>query len=158
MPGGFAGRGRRRLGLILIAAAAIWGPAPRAAAQLPGINLSVTPQTLSFNLKGGLPIGVAAQPLTVRVTALGRRPWRLTVVALGNLMSPEGAQIPAQQVSWQGSPGGVFTSGALVPGQPVLLGQGQGSKEGVLRFVLNNRWEYAAGHYSLRLLFNVTSP
>ena len=145
------------MGLILLAAAAIWGPASQAAAQLPGVNLSITPQTLSFNIQGGQP-GAAAQTLTVRVTALGRRPWRLTVTALGNLTSADGGQIPAQQVSWQGSPGAVFTSGALIPGQPVLLAQGQGSKEGTLRLVLKNRWDYAAGRYRLRLLFNVTSP
>jgi hypothetical protein len=94
----------------------------------------------------------------VSVQALGHRPWRLTVIALGNLLSAEGAQIPIQQVSWMGSPAVVFTSGSLAPGQPVLVGQGQGSREGVLRFVLKNRWEFAEGRYSIRLQFNLTSP
>jgi len=160
MPGAFIDRGGQRcaIGLILIAAAAIWGSAPWAAAQLPGVGFSVTPQTLSFNIKGGLQLVAAPQAITVRVQALGHRPWRLTVVAMGDLVSAEGDQIPIQQVSWQGSPGGVFTGGAFTPGQPVLLAQGQGSKEGVLRFILKNRWEYAAGRYRIRLLFNITSP
>ena len=151
---GKAMRGEQLSPLVI---AALFALGSRAAAQLPGVNLSITPQTLSFNIQGGQP-GAAAQTLTVRVTALGRRPWRLTVTALGNLTSADGGQIPGQQVSWQGSPGAVFTSGALIPGQPVLLAQGQGSKEGTLRFVLKNRWDYAAGRYRLRLLFNVTSP
>ncbi len=134
-------------------------PGSRAAAQLPGVSLSVTPQSLVFtNVQAHGPVAAAQQELTVRVLALGRRPWRLTVLALGNLLSGEGAQIPIQQVSWKGSPAAVFISGALVPGQPVLMGQGQGSKQGVLRFILKNRWEYAEGRYSVRLLFNVTSP
>jgi hypothetical protein len=132
---------------------------PRAAAQLPGVSLSVTPQALTFNnVQARTPVAAAQQELTVRVLALGHRPWRLTVVALGNLQSAEGAQIPIQQVSWKGSPAAVFISGVLVPGQPVLVGQGQGSKEGVLRFILKNRWEDAEGSYSIRLQFNITSP
>lgn len=147
-----------RLGAIVsLTVISLFGPTSRAAAQLPGVSLSVNPQSLTFNnVQARTPVAAAQQELTVRVLALGSRPWRLTVVALGNLVSGEGAQIPIQQVSWKGT--GVLSSGVLVPGQPVLVGQGQGSKEGVLHFVLTNRWEYAEGRYGVRLLFNVTSP
>jgi hypothetical protein len=134
-------------------------PGSRAAAQLPGIRLLVTPPSLSFNnVTAKQPVTPAQCELVVRVLVQGRRPWRLTVVAFGNLQSGEGDQIPIQAVSWQGSPAAVFASGTLTPGQPVLVGQGQGSRDGVLRFVLKNRWEYAAGQYGVKLLFRCTSP
>jgi hypothetical protein len=134
-------------------------PGSRAAAQLPGISVIIAPQSLSFhNIIASLPVAAAQQDLTVRVMTLGGRPWRLTAVALGHLQSGEGDQVPIQQVSWKGSPAAVFTSGTLIQGQPVLVGQGQGTREGVLRFVLKNRWQYAAGQYRVRLLFNITSP
>jgi hypothetical protein len=149
-------RGRAIVALAFAALCALSG---RAGAQLPGVSLSVTPQSLSFNnVQARTPVAAAQQELTVRVLTLGRQPWRLTVTALGNLLSSEGDQIPIQQVSYKGNPAAVFSGGALIPGQPVLVGQGQGSKEGILRFILENRWEYAAGHYSVRLLFTITSP
>ncbi len=144
---------------MLIALALLMAaPGSRAAGQLPGLSLLVAPRALSFNNATGNRLVDAAQPLMLRVQALGRRPWRLTVVALGNLQSGEGEQIPIQQVSWRGSPATVFTSGTLIPGQPVLVAQGQGSSEGVLHFVLKNRWQHARGNYGVKLLFGLTSP
>lgn len=137
---------------------AVLGLAPRAAAQLPGVQLIVTPPTVSFpRITGNIPVA-AAQPLTVQVVAPGQRPWRLMVMAVGPLQSAEGAQIPSQQVSWQASPSPAFSNGTLSAGQPQLVGRGQGSKVGVLRFILKNRWEYAEGQYSQRLLFTLSSP
>lgn len=143
--------------MALIVASIFW-LAPQAAAQLPGVQLIVTPKAISFNILGGKPMAMARQELTVQVVALGRRPWRLTVTALGNLQSGEKDQIPVQQVTWKGSPAGVINNGTLIAGQPVLVGQGQGSRVGVLHFVLKNRWEYPAGQYNLRLMFNISSP
>jgi len=131
--------------------------APRAAAQLPGVQLIVTPPTVSFpRITGDMP--AAALPLTVQVVAPGQRPWRLMVTAMGPLQSGEGAQIPSQQVSWQAGPSPAFINGILSSGQPHLVARGQGSKVGVLRFFLKNRWEFAEGHYSQRLLFTLSSP
>lgn len=142
-----------------LAMVALFSLGSRAESGLPGIRLIVNPPSISFNnVKPGISVSAAQQQLTVHVMAPGRRPWRLTVVALGNLQSPEGDQIPIQQVSWKGSPGAVFTSGTLTPGQPLLVAQGQGSQEGVLSFVLKNRWEYPAGRYGVALRFSITSP
>ncbi len=136
----------------------VMGLAPRAAAQLPGVQLIVTPPTVNFpRITGNMPVAVAA-PVTVQVVAPGQRPWRLMVTALGPLQSGEGAQIPSQQVSWQGGPSGVFVNGVLSMGQPQLVARGQGSKVGLLRFTLKNRWEFAEGNYSQRLLFTLSSP
>jgi len=137
---------------------AVLGLAPRAAAQMPGVQLIVTPPTISFpKIVGNIPVA-AAVPLTVQVVAPGQAPWRLMVTAVGPLQSGEGAQIPNQQVSWQAGPSPAFTNGTLSTGQPQLVGRGQGSKVGVLQFFLKNRWEHAEGNYSLRLHFTLSSP
>jgi hypothetical protein len=138
---------------------AVLGLASSAAAQLPGMQLIVTPPTVSFpKITGGdIPV-VAAQPLTIQVVISGERPWRLMVMAQGPLQSGEGAEIPSQQVSWKAGPAPVFISGTLSPNQPQLVARGQGSKAGVMNFFLRNRWEYAKGNYSLRLHFTLSSP
>jgi hypothetical protein len=136
---------------------AVLGLAPRAAAQLPGVQLIVTPPTVSFPVMTGSMVATA-QPLTVQVVVPGQRPWRLMVTAVGPLQSAEGTVIPSGQVSWQGGPAPVFVDGTLSPNQPQLTARGQGSKVGVLRFTLKKRWEYAAGNYSQRLLFTLSSP
>ena len=136
----------------------VLGGAPRAAAQLPGMQLIVTPPTVTFpRITGDMPVAVAS-PLTVQVVAPGQRPWRLMVTAVGPLQSGEGAEIPNQQVSWQAGPSPAFINGTLGSGQPQLVGRGQGSKVGVLRFFLKNRWGFAEGNYSLRLHFTLSSP
>jgi hypothetical protein len=136
---------------------AVLGLAPRAAAQLPGVQLIVTPPTVSFPVMTGSMVA-AAPPLTVQVVVPGQRPWRLTVTPVGPLQSAEGAVIPPGQVSWKGGPAPVFVDGTLSPNQPQLTARGQGSKVGVLRFTLKKRWEYAEGNYSQRLLFTLSSP
>lgn len=136
------------------------GLAPRAAAGPPlGVQLIVAPQSLSFQkVTAGMPAVAAQPPLSIQVLAPGQQPWRLTVMALGPLQSVEGAQIPSQQVSWHGSPAPVFMSGTLRANRPQLVARGQGSKAGVLQFILKNRWEFAEGTYSQRLLFTLSSP
>jgi hypothetical protein len=129
---------------------------PAAAAGLSGGQLIVTPSTLSFQV--GPPPSMAAVEIAVQVIVSGHIPWRLTVTPLGPLQSPEGSEIPASQVTWQGNPGPVFLSGTLSSNNPQLLARGEGSKSGVVRFFLINRWDLAAGQYSQRLLFNLSSP
>ncbi len=136
----------------------VLGWAPRAAAQLPGVQLIVTPTTITFpKITGNMRV-VDAPPLTVQVVAPGQRPWRLMVTAVGPLQSGEGAEIPNQQVSWQAGPSPAFVNGTLSSGQPQMVGRGQGSKVGVLRFFLKNHWGFAEGNYSLRLHFTLSSP
>jgi hypothetical protein len=131
---------------------------PRAAAQLPGVQLIVTPSTVSFPRITGTMTVAVAPPITVQVVAPGQRPWRLRVMAMGPLLSAEGAQIPVQQVSWHAGSSPAFFGGVLSPNRPQLVAQGQGSKVGVLNFILKNRWEFAEGNYNLRLQFTLSSP
>ena len=129
---------------------------PALAAGPSGGQVIVTPNTLTFRM--GSPPAVATAEITVQVIVPGHLPWRLTVLALGPLRTPEGSEIPAAQITWQGSPGPVFVSGALSADHPQFLARGEGPKVGVLRFFLKNRWDLNAGQYGQRLLFNLSSP
>lgn len=140
----------------LILAVILGLASPAAAAGPAGGQLIITPNTLSFRV--GPPPMVATAEVTVQVVTPGRVPWRLTVMALGPLRSMDGAEIPAAQVTWKGSPGPLFMNGALSANQPQLLAKGQGSKVGVVRFFLKNHWDLAEGRYGQRLLFNLSSP
>ena len=104
------------------------------------------------------PPSTATCEVTIRVVAPGRTPWRLTVLALGPLQSPKGSNIPASRVSWKGNPGHVFFDGTLSDKHPQMLGRGQGSKVGVVQFLLKNDWDLAAGRFNQKFLFNLSSP
>lgn len=143
--------------LVRLILAVILGLAsPAAAAGPSGGQLIIFPNTLSFRV--GPPPMLAHAEIAVQVITPGKVPWRLTVMALGPLRSTDGSEIPASQVTWKSSPGPLFVNGALSANQPQLLAKGQGSKAGVVRFFLKNRWDLAEGHYSQRLLFNLSSP
>jgi hypothetical protein len=129
---------------------------PAVAAGPSGGQLIVTPNTLNFRV--GTPPAVAVAEVTVQVMVPGHTPWRLTVIALGPLRTAEGSEIPAAQVTWQGSPGPLFVNGTLSANHPQILARGEGTKVGVVRFFLKNRWDLAAGQYGQRLLFNLSSP
>jgi hypothetical protein len=142
--------------VVALALGAIPGPAPLEAAGPAGTQLFVTPNKISFRMRP--PPSIAVCEVTVRVVAPGRIPWRLTVMALGPLQSPKGSRIPASRVTWKGSPGQVFQDGTLSDKHPQLLGRGEGSKVGVVRFLLKNGWDVATGRFSQKFIFNLSSP
>jgi hypothetical protein len=141
---------------LALALGAILGPAGLQAAGPPGVQLFVTPNKISFRM--GPPPSTTICEVTIRVVAPGRTPWRLTLLALGPLQSPKGSQIPASRVTWKGSPGHVFFSGTLSDKHPQLLGRGEGSKVGVVRFLLKNDWGLAAGRFNQKFIFDLSSP
>ena len=140
---------------LALALGNIPGPACLKAAGTAEVQLFVKPTMMSFHL--GPPPFTAVCEVTIRVVAAGRAPWRLTVQALGPLQSPKGSQIPASRVTWKGSPGNVFFDGTLSE-HPQLLGRGQGSKVGVVRFLLKNSWDLAPGQFNQKFLYNLSSP
>lgn len=141
---------------LALALGMVPGPAGLHAASQGGVQLFVVPNRISFQM--GPPLSVTTCEVTVRVAAPGRTPWRLTILALGPLQSTKGTQIPASRVTWKASPGHVFTDGTLSDKHPQLLGQGQGSKVGVVRFLLRNDWNLASGQYNQRFILNLSSP
>ncbi|MGO9532359.1 MAG: hypothetical protein ACLP3B_14435 [Syntrophobacteraceae bacterium] len=141
---------------LALALGNIPGPAGLKAAGAAGVQLFVAPTTMSFHM--GPPPSTAECEVTIRVIAPWRAPWRLTVQALGPLQSPQGSQIPASRVTWKGSPGNVFFDGTLSDKHPQMLGRGQGSKVGVVRFLLQNSWDLAPGRFNQKFLYNLSSP
>jgi len=140
----------------ILALGAIPGPATLEAAGSAGTQLFVTPNKISFRM--GPPPSTAVCEVTIHVVAPGRAPWRLTVQALGPLQSPKGSQVPSSRVTWKGTPGHVFFDGTLSDKHPQLLGRGQGSKTGVVRFLLKNSWDLATGRFNQKFIFNLSSP
>ena len=149
-------RGRVFASIAALALSLIWGPASLEAAGPPGVQLFVAPTTMSFRM--GPPPSTATCEVTIRVVAAGRAPWRLTIQAMGPLQSPKGSQIPASRVTWKGSPGPVFFDGTLSDRHPQMLGRGQGSKVGMVRFLLKNDWGLAAGRFNQKFIFDLSSP
>lgn len=151
---------RRVISLIAVTAAlalgAIPGPSTLEAAGPAGVQLFVIPNRISFRM--GPPPSTAVCEVTIRVVAPGRTPWRLTVLAVGPLTSRKGSAVPASRVTWKGSPGDVFFDGTLSDKHPQLLGRGEGSRVGVVRFLLKNSWDLAAGQFNQKFTFNLSSP
>jgi hypothetical protein len=140
----------------VLALGVILGPSPLWAAGPAGVQLFVTPNKISFRM--GAPPSAAVCEVTIRVVAPAHTPWRLTVLAPGPLQSPKGSQIPASRVTWKGSPGHIFLEGTLSDRHPQLLGRGEGTRVGVVRFLLKNSWDLAAGRFNQKFIFNLSSP
>ena len=101
----------------------------------------------------------AAPPLTVQVVALGAAPLAPDGDRGGApAIRRGGGDSQPGRLAGKAGPSPAFVNGTLSSGQPQLVGRGQGSKVGVLRFILKNHWGYAAGNYSLRLHFTLSSP
>ena len=71
---------------------------------------------------------------------------------------PERVSDPGFQGNLEGEPGNVFFDGTLSDKHPQLLGRGQGSKVGVVRFLLKNSWDLAPGQFNQKFLYNLSSP
>jgi len=153
-------KARKLFALTAVAAAsalgAIPGPCSLYAAGPPAVQLFVTPNKISFHMTP--PPSTAVCEVTIRVVARRRTPWRLTVLAPGPLQSVKGSQIPASRVTWKASPGNIFFDGTLSDKHPQMLGRGEGSKVGVVRFLLKNDWDLAAGQFNQKFIFNLSSP
>ena len=148
---------RAWLSACLIAWNVLW--ASPAAAGPPVVKLAVSPPNLMFRVPSALMPGAAAgADLFIQIMAQPRQPWRLTVQALGPLLSGEGIQMPPGQMKWRGSPGTVFLDGVLNPGSPQLCGRGDGPRSGVLHFIVQPGQETCAGNYKQKLLFSLSSP
>jgi hypothetical protein len=146
-----------RLPVFLLIATILW--AFPAAAGPPGVKLVVSPPNLMFRVPSPLVAGATAgADLMIQVVAQPRQSWRLTVQALGPLLSGEGAQMTAGEMRWRGSPGTIFLDGVLSPGSPQLCGRGEGPKSGVLHFLAQPGEGTNAGNYRQKLLFSLSSP
>ena len=105
---------------------------------------------------------IPALPSQVTITAKARATERavvtLTVQAADDLRS--GVEtIPAAALTWTAAGPG-FSAGTvsrLAP-QPVASWTGSGVHVGTQSYVFQNSWSYAAGTYTLSLLYTLSSP
>jgi hypothetical protein len=136
-----------------------------AAAQNTRMELSVTPRNVSFTL--GDPDTspeVAAFPIimTYRIRGLpGNRPWQLTVLASGDLMSGP-SRIDISAVRWTATPAPPFRNGTLNHSVAQIVAAGTGNVNptqlGLVTFRMQNSWTYDSGAYSQTIIFTLSAP
>ena len=96
--------------------------------------------------------------VTVKARTASTSPVSLNVIADGDLASGPDI-IPIQNVIWQASGQG-FSGGILSKSLVQAAGSwtGSGVREGVLRFYLNNSWDYPKGDYQVTVTYTLTTP
>ena len=161
--GGATGRARVRPILVALglsyAIAVLSGAAHATSARLDfGVSTlsfpSADPDAVST-------IDAVENPIAVDVTISGPDSTmsQLTVQAAGDLISgPD--QIAIDHVGWQGQGEGFVPGPAtLSKDEPRLVGQwvGRGTKNGILRFGMENSWDYAAGAYSQTVVYTLVA-
>lgn len=90
----------------------------------------------------------ASQGATIALTVLAGDDLRSGVVT-----------IPADALTWVASGAG-FASGTVSRAAPQLVASwnGSGVRSGTQTYRFRNRWNYAAGTYSVALMYTLTSP
>jgi hypothetical protein len=128
------------------------------------LDLTIAPAIVTFPTSdpdtapqlNGVPLAVQ-----YRVRANANRPWVLTVLASGDLISGP-SRIPATAVSWLATPAPPFRTGTMssTQAQPVASGIGNVNpmQTGTITFRLTNSWTYDAGTYLQTLTFTLSTP
>jgi hypothetical protein len=147
--------------ILMVFVAEAWiAPRPSLAAQL---DVTVTPSSLTFSdLDPDLTPNISASqnPVSISIVAKGTQNYLLTVVANGDLTSPNDS-IPISNISWTASGSG-YVSGTLSASTPQTVASGHNTGNntynGSLSFSFKNYWSYATGSYSASLTYVATSP
>jgi len=143
-----------------VLAAAAWA-APAHAQQL---QLRINPKRVTFNSADPdtTPV-VIAQPIVVnyRVRKNGNAPWRLSVLAEGDLVDGTSI-IDISNVSWTATPAPPFQNGTLSKTVEQVLASGNGNvdpaNDGSVVFQLANSWNYTSGQYTQTVVFTLSAP
>jgi hypothetical protein len=155
-------RGRRLL--TGLAAAAIWLAVPAPPAHAQTLNLTISPSSITFPSADPdtTPL-VQAPTLTVRyrVRGNGNQPWRLTVLASGDLIAGA-ASIDISNVTWTARPAPPFQAGTASKTVEQTVAAGTGNvnpaRTGQVRFRLVNSWTYSVGLYAQTFVFTLSAP
>jgi hypothetical protein len=153
----------RTASMLVIAALSL--AAPAAAQTTPRLELSVSPQFVSFTLGDpDLNPIVSAAPITVsyRIRGLtGRATWQLTVLASGDLVSGP-STVDISNVTWVAAPAPPFQNGTLNRTVAQVVAGGSGSENptqvGSFTFRMNNSWNYDSGIYTQTIVFTLSTP
>ena len=96
-----------------------------------------------------------------RVRNNGGNPWRLTVLAQGDLIDGA-ATVDISHVSWTATPAPPFQNGTLSKTVEQVLASGTGdvnpAQDGSVVFQLANSWTYSSGSYSQSVVFTLVAP
>ena len=133
---------------------------PSAFAGPPGVKLVVSPPNLVFRVNSPLIAGATAvAELHVQVNAPPRQPWRLTVMALGPVMSAEGGSDCARpdQVAGQSWSRCSWTASSA-PAAPSSAVGAKAPRPGCCTSSVQPGQETFAGNYNQKLLFSLSSP
>ncbi len=155
---GTVGRLSRLIAVSALALLALVASARPASAQL----LLVSPATINFPSSDPdtVPV-ISAAPVRVTylVLAPAGRPWTITVLAGGALVSGA-STIPISNVSWIATPSPPFRNGTLsTVAQTLATGAGTALlQQGDVTFRLTNSWNYTVGNYTQTVTFTLTSP
>ena len=149
---------------VVLAVACVLGSSP-AAAQSPRLELSVSPQVISFSLGDPdvMPL-VSSSPITVsyRLRGLqGQTTWQLTVLASGDLVSGL-STVDISNVTWVAAPAPPFQNGTLNRTVAQVVASGSGNENpaqvGSFTFLMNNSWTYDSGIYTQTIVFTLSTP
>lgn len=153
----------RLVALIATVLAAVPGTA---LAQPQKLDLTVTPQTISFpSANPDTTPTISAAPITVTVRVRGLIPiigqWHLSVLASGDLVSGP-STIAITNVTWVATPAPPFQNGTLSRTTAQRMAGGTGNVnpalDGSVTFRLVNAWTYTAGTYTQTVVFTLTAP
>jgi hypothetical protein len=151
-----------RRAAIALAMAGLAAAAEDASAQQ--LDLTISPAIVTFPtadpdttpLLNGTPVTVQ-----YRVRGNGNRPWMLTVLASGDLISGL-SRIAASEVTWVGTPAPPFRAGTMSSTQAQQVAGGAGNvnptQTGTITFRLTNSWTHDAGIYLQILTFTLSTP
>ncbi len=147
--------------LAALTAAALLGDGSAWAQQL---SLQINPKRATFNSADPdtMPI-VTAQPIVVtyRVRGNGNGPWRITLLAEGDLVDGP-TTIDISNVTWTATPAPPFQNGTLSKTVEQVLASGSGdvnpAAQASVVFQLANSWNYATGQYTQTVVFTLSAP
>jgi hypothetical protein len=151
---------RHLVSIVVLAAGLL--PANAAAQRL---DISVTPLSINFPPADPDSTPVLFSPpvqVTYRVRANpGGRPWTLSVLAAGDLISGA-ATIDISNITWVATPAPPFQNGTLSKTVAQTLASGTGNvaagQTGSITFRLANSWTYIAGTYTQTIVFTLSAP
>lgn len=152
----------RGLGMTAALTALVSASSSPAGAQQ--LELSVTPMAITLPRADpdAVPV-LSSSPVQVsyRIRGNGTRPWLLTVLAGGDLISST-SSVDISNVRWIASPAPPFQNGTLHRTVEQAVASGVGNvnpaAQGTITFQLANSWSYEAGLYTQTLVFTLTSP
>jgi hypothetical protein len=151
----------RRGALILWLACLAAVPSTGEAQQL---ELTVSPAIIFFpsadpDLVPQISAGVVT--VTIRVRGNGNRPWHLTVLASGNLVSGA-STVDISNITWVATPAPPFRAGTMNRTVAQVMASGTGNlnpaTNGAVTIRLNNSWTYDTGIYTQTVVFTLSAP